>query len=432
MKDIQSEIVMTTDGLKDMLGRVSLTPVEKARAILLDALRDSTGKTERCSLSDALDRILACDLLSPEDLPNHPRSTMDGFAVRAADTFGASSSTPCYLEIDGDVAMGQMPEGTVRQGQCFRIATGGLLPDGSDAVLMFEHTIPVDEKMIEVVKSVGVGINLINWGEDIAKGSLALAQGHLLRPQDMGLLAGLGISEVDVYVKPKVGILSTGDEIVPWTESPPPGKIRDINSITLSGLCTRLGATVTDYGIVTDSEEIFFATVERACNENDVVLFSGGSSVGMRDLGERVIEKLGSPGILVHGVALKPGKPIIIGLSNGTAIFGLPGHPVSAMVCFELFVDPALQLIAGMSPSENSLQATVHALLDRNINSAAGRLDLVRVQLQQRKNDIPLAVPVLGKSGSISTLSRAHGYFFIDEASQGINKDSQVMVHLLS
>ena len=215
MKDIQSEIVMTTDGLKDMLGRVSLTPVEKARAILLDALRDSTGKTERCSLSDALDRILACDLLSPEDLPNHPRSTMDGFAVRAADTFGASSSTPCYLEIDGDVAMGQMPEGTVRQGQCFRIATGGLLPDGSDAVLMFEHTIPVDEKMIEVVKSVGVGINLINWGEDIAKGSLALAQGHLLRPQDMGLLAGLGISEVDVYVKPKVGILSTGDEIVP-------------------------------------------------------------------------------------------------------------------------------------------------------------------------------------------------------------------------
>ena len=152
----------------------------------------------------------------------------------------------------------------------------------------------------------------------------------------------------------------------------------------------------------------------------------------MRDLGERVIEKLGSPGILVHGVALKPGKPIIIGLSNGTAIFGLPGHPVSAMVCFELFVDPALQLIAGMSPSENSLQATVHALLDRNINSAAGRLDLVRVQLQQRKNDIPLAVPVLGKSGSISTLSRAHGYFFIDEASQGINKDSQVMVHLLS
>lgn len=422
---------MKTEGLKDMLGRISLTPVEKARHILLDALRAAVNKTEPCSLSDALDRILANDILAPEDLPTHPRSTMDGFAVRASDTFGASSSMPCYLEIDGDVAMGQMPQGTVTQGKCFRIATGGLLPDGSDAVMMFEHTIPVDEKMIEVVKSVGVGINLIHRGEDIAKGSPALSKGHLLRPQDLGLLAGLGIAEVEVYAKPQVGILSTGDEIVPWAESPPPGKIRDINSICLSGLCTRLGADVTDYGIVSDSEASFFATVERACAENDVVLFSGGSSVGMRDLGERVIEKLGQPGILVHGVALKPGKPIIIGMSNGTAIFGLPGHPVSAMVCFELFVDPAIRCIGGILQPENLFQASVSAVLDRNINSAAGRLDLIRVQLQERENDLPLAVPVLGKSGSISTLSRAHGYFFIDEESQGLNKNSQAKVHLL-
>lgn len=423
---------MATGELKDMLGRVSLTPVEEAQAILLDALRNSVRKTEKCALPEALDRILSCDILSPEDLPNHPRSTMDGFAVRAADTFGASGTMPCYLEIDGDVAMGEMPRGSVRQGKCFRIATGGLLPHGSDAVMMFEHTIPVDEKMIEVVKSVGVGINFINKGEDIAKNSPALSSGHLLRPQDLGLLAGLGISEVKVYAKAKVGILSTGDEIVHWSESPPPGKIRDINSVTLNGLCKRMGATVTDYGIVTDSEESFFATLERASKENDVVLFSGGSSVGMRDLGERVIEKLGSPGILVHGVALKPGKPIIIGLSNGTAIFGLPGHPVSAMVCFELFVDPALRLITGTSHPENSIRPTVDAILDRNINSAAGRLDLVRVQIQKQKNNLPLAVPVLGKSGSISTLSRAHGYFFINEASQGLNKDTQVKVHLLS
>ncbi len=423
---------MATGELKDMLGRVSLTPVEEAQAILLDALRSFVRKTEKYTLPEALDRIISSDILSPEDLPNHPRSTMDGFAVRAADTFGASGTMPCYLEIDGDVAMGEMPRESVRQGKCFRIATGGLLPHGSDAVMMFEHTIPVDEKMIEVVKSVGVGINFIDKGEDIAKDSPALSSGHLLRPQDLGLLAGLGISEVEVYAKAKVGILSTGDEIVHWSESPPPGKIRDINSITLSGLCRRMGATVTDYGIVKDSEESFFATLERASKENDVVLFSGGSSVGMRDLGERVIEKLGSPGILVHGVALKPGKPIIIGLSNGTAIFGLPGHPVSAMVCFELFVDPALRLIAGTSHPENSIRPTVDAILDRNLNSAAGRLDLVRVQIQKQKNNLPLAVPVLGKSGSISTLSRAHGYFFINEASQGLNKDTQVKVHLLS
>lgn len=422
---------MAVEAPKDMLGRVSLTPVEKAKSILLNALESTARKTETCSLDNALDRILSNNLLSPEDLPNHPRSTMDGFAVRAADTFGASSSMPCYLEIDGEVAMGQMPEGEVTQGKCFRIATGGLLPTGSDAVVMFEHTIPVDGKMIEVVKSVGVGINLINRGEDIAKDSPALSQGHLLRPQDLGLLAGLGISEVAVYKRPRVGILSTGDEIVPWSETPPPGKIRDINGITLTAVCRRLGAWVTDYGIVSDSEETFFATLERAAEENDVVLFSGGSSVGMRDLGERVIEKLGNPGILVHGVALKPGKPIIIGLSNGTAIFGLPGHPVSAMVCFELFVDPALQFLAGIPHPENTRLPSVSAILDRNINSAAGRLDLVRVQLQEQNDSLPLAIPVLGKSGSISTLSRAHGYFLIDEALQGLNKDTQVEVHLL-
>ncbi|MEN8199653.1 MAG: gephyrin-like molybdotransferase Glp [Thermodesulfobacteriota bacterium] len=423
---------MATDGLKDMLGRVSLTPVNAAREILLENLAKISREKELCSLPDALERVLASDILSPEDLPTHPRSTMDGFAVRAADTFGASSSMPCYLEIDGEVNMGQMPDGQVRQGKCFRIATGGLLPEGSDAVLMFEHTIPVDGKMLEVVKSVGVGSNLVQRGEDIAKGSPALERGQLLRPQDLGLLAGLGISEVEVYARPRVGILSTGDEIVNWSENPPPGKIRDINSITLASLCKRLGGVVTDYGIVSDEEEIFFASLQQASAENDVVLFSGGSSVGMRDLGERVIEKMGNPGILVHGVALKPGKPIIIGLSNDTAIFGLPGHPVSAMVCFELFVDPALRLLGGDPDPGSSVKPTVQARLDRNINSAAGRLDLVRVQLQKEDDELVLAVPVLGKSGSISTLSRAHGYFFIEEALQGLQKESVVEVHLLS
>jgi len=422
---------MTTKAIKDMLGRSSLTPVPEAVAILLGKLAKITKPTTTCSLPDALDRVLSCDIHSPEDLPAHPRSTMDGFAVRAADTFGASSSMPCYLEIDGDVAMGQMPEGKVTKGKCFRIATGGLLPAGSDAVVMFEHTIPVDEKMLEVVKSVGVGTSLIDRGEDIGKNDPALPKGHLLRPQDLGLLAGLGITEVEVFVRPKVGILSTGDEIVPWSESPAPGKIRDINGVALGALCTRLGAAVTDYGIVSDDEAIFFPTVKRATEENNIVLFSGGSSVGMRDLGERVIEKLGQPGILVHGVKLKPGKPIIIGLTNSTAIFGLPGHPVSAMVCFEFFVEPALRSFSGLPDVAKEDKATVSAILDRNINSAAGRLDLIRVQLVKRNDALPLASPVLGKSGSISTLSRAHGYFLIPEDAQGVHENTIVKVHLL-
>jgi molybdopterin molybdotransferase len=421
---------MTESKPKDMLGRVALTPVAEATSILLTALADVPLQNELCSLSQALNRILSTDILSPEDLPAHARSTMDGFAVRAADTFGASSSMPCYLEIHGEVKMGQVPVGEVKQGRCFRIATGGLLPEDSDAVVMFEHTVPVDDRMLEVVKSVGVGSNLIHRGEDIAKNSPALLKGHRLRPQDLGLLAGIGIAEVMVHKRPRVAILSTGDEIVPWSGPAPMGKIRDINSITLSGLCTELGAEVTDYGIVSDQEEVFFATLQKAANENNVVLFSGGSSVGMRDLGERVIERLGSPGILVHGVALKPGKPIIIGLSNNSAIFGLPGHPVSAMVCFDFFVKPALRLLAGIPNTQHSFTPCVQAILERNINSAAGRLDLVRVRLEKQTAGLPLAIPVLGKSGSISTLSRAHGFFLIDESSQGLNKDTEVSVQL--
>jgi molybdopterin molybdotransferase len=415
---------------KDMLGRQRLTPVPEALALLLDSLDASKQPSECIALDLALDRITAREIVSPEDLPSQARSTMDGFAVKAADTFGASQSTPAYLEIRGEVLMGEKPRGEVTQGNCYRISTGGLLPTGSDAVIMLEHTIPIDDHMIELVKSVGAGTNLIDKGEDICRGKVALAAGHLLRPQDLGLLAGLGITEIEVTRRVKIGILSTGDEIVPWSETPPAGKIRNINAITLAGLSRRTGAEVVDYGIVTDSEENFFSTMQQAITENDIVIFSGGSSVGMRDLGERVIQRLGNPGILVHGVTLKPGKPIIIGLHNGKPLFGLPGHPVSAMVCFELFVEPAIQLLSGHKKDENIPRPTIEAVLERNINSAAGRLDLVRVQIKE-KNGTLLAKPVLGKSGSISTLSRAHGYFRIDESLQGLAKDSVVNVHML-
>ncbi len=416
--------------MKDMLGRKGLIPVKKALAILKDQLENVTTPSESISLYNALDRITARDIFAPEDLPVHPRSTMDGFAVKAADTFGASQSMPCYLQISGEVLMGENPQGEVERGYCYRIATGGLLPPGSDSVVMLEHTIAVDEDMIELVKSVGPGTNLISAGEDIRKNSIALAAGHLLRPQDLGLLAGLGIGEIDVYQQVRVGILSTGDEIVPWEQTPPAGMIRDINSITLAGLAVRAGTTVTDYGIISDVEEHFFAAVEKAVRENDLVLFSGGSSVGMRDHGEKVIEKLGNPGILVHGVTLKPGKPIIIGLHSGTPIFGLPGHPVSAAVCFHLFVEPAIRQLSGLPRDRDIPEPTITATLNRNINSAAGRLDVVRVRLKKEEG-ILIAQPVLGKSGSISTLSRAHGYFLIDENTQGVTENTQIQVHLL-
>ncbi|MFT5701868.1 MAG: molybdopterin molybdotransferase [Desulforhopalus sp.] len=414
---------------KDMLGRGGLCTVSLAQEVLAKHLAAIPIKVEEIPLSEAFDRVLAEPIYSSEDLPAHPRSTMDGYAVRAADTFGASESMPCYLNITGEVLMGQAPKGEVKKGCCHKIPTGGLCPAGADSVVMFEHTVPVDETMLEVVKGVGAGTNLVQTGEDIAAASLALPAGWRLRPQDIGLLAAIGVSNVTVTKRIRVGILSTGDEIIPHTEKPEPGQIRNINTLALCGLVRQAGGVYVDYGIVTDQKDIFLPAVKKAATENDIVLFSGGSSVGVRDLGEQVIEELGPPGILVHGVKLKPGKPVIIGLSGNTPIFGLPGHPVSAMVCFDFFIKPAIRTLSGLTATSNLPSTAVQARVTRNINSSAGRLDVIRVKLE-KIDSIWNAQPIMGKSGSISTLSRAHGYFLIDEDSQGVSENSIVKVIL--
>ena len=412
---------------KDMLGRAKLTEVAKAREIFLRHLPQSVTKTESVSLEQALSRITATEILSTEELPAFPRSSMDGYAVSARDTYGASESMPAYLEIRGEVFMGEIPEGVVEKGCCYKIPTGGIVPDGADSVVMFEHTVPVDETMIEVVKSVGEGGNISRPGDDIAFGQSAITKGIQLRPQDLGLLAGIGCTEVDVFHPVRVGIISTGDEIIHYSKTLTPGKIRNINSITLSGQIELLGATVTDYGIVSDNKSIFLDVINKAVKENDLVLFSGGSSVGMRDLGEQIIEQLGPPGVLVHGTALKPGKPVILGMSGTTGVVGLPGHPVSAMTCFDLFIAPAIRQLSGLRARSEKLRPRVMATLDRNMNSAPGRLDVVRVSISATDARVT-ASPVLGKSGSISVLSRADGFFIIDEATQGISEGDSVEV----
>jgi molybdopterin molybdotransferase len=412
-----------------MLGRSGLIPVRQALDTLLTALAGVRIARETIPLAEAFDRVLAQPVVAGEDLPIHARSTMDGYAVRAADTFGASQSMPCYLNITGEVKMGQPAAGEVKKGCCHKIPTGGLVPHGADGVVMLEHTVPVDDTLIEIVKGVGSGANLIQRGEDIGAGMQALPAGHLLRPQDIGLLAGLGVAEVTVTKKVRVGILSTGDEIVPHTTIPEPGQIRNINTLALAGQVRRAGGVYVDYGIVSDREEIFLPAMKTAVKENDIVLFSGGSSVGIRDLGTQVVEALGPPGILVHGVTLKPGKPILIGLGKTKPIFGLPGHPVSAMVCFDFFVRPTIEFLSGKINEADLPQPGVQARLSRNINSAPGRRDVIRVKLV-KEDDCWKAEPILGKSGSISTLSRAHGYFMIDEDSQGVTENSVIKVYL--
>lgn len=418
------------DNNKDMLGRVALTSVKDAKELFLHSLPDSVDDTETVALLSALGRVTAEDIICRENLPATRRSCMDGYALSAKDSYGATESMPAYLNVTGEVLMGELPTGSVKAGDCYKIPTGGSLPDGTDSVIMFEHTIPIDSTLIEIIKSVGEGANISKPGEDIATDEVAIKAGHELKAQDLGLLAGIGISEVVVKRKVKVGVLSTGDEIVAHDEQLTPGKIRNINSIALFAQAQSLGAECTDYGIVKDDYDTFMAVINKAIDENDIVLFSGGSSVGMRDLGERIIGELGPPGVLVHGTALKPGKPVILGMAGTKAVVGLPGHPVSAMTCFDVFVAPAIVQLSGKAPSTID-KPSITAKLQRNINSAPGRRDVVRVQVSKDvKSSEHLAMPVMGRSGSISVLSKAHGYFIIEESRQGYSEGDSVKIFL--
>jgi len=415
-----------------MLGRDRIVTLAEAMELLRDNMPAVVVDEETLPLENALDRILSRDIHSPEDLPAHPRSIMDGYAVRAQDTFGATESLPAYIGISGEVLMGEFPGKGPEPGSCYGIATGGLLPPGTDAVVMLEHTVMVDGQMLEVVKPVAPGAHTIGIGDDIAKGDSVFPAGHRLRPQELGLLAGLGIGSLQVYRRVRVGIISTGDELVDFHENPRPGKIRDMNSIHLAALVARCGAEANFYGIAADEEDDLTAMAEKALLENDLVLFSGSSSVGSRDLGEQVIGKLGGPGIIFHGVAVKPGKPVIFALAGKKPVFGLPGHPVSAAVSFNLFVEPVLDyLAAGRIDSGLPRRKTVAACLQRNIHSSAGRTDFVRVRITRDEKGMGFEVqPVLGTSGALSTMVRAHGYVVVEESEQGLKAGAMVEVQL--
>ena len=328
-----------------------LAPAEAYR-VLESHLPDGT-QAERISAAKALDRVLAEDLISPVDLPDFPRSTMDGFAVRAADTYGASEGLPAYLNMVGEVLMGARASVSVGATQAVRIATGGMMPDGADAVVMVENTQVVDSTTIEVVRPVAPGENVLRVGEDITRGAVVLSRGHVLRPQDLGGLAALGITEVEVACRLRVAIVSGGDELVAPDQEPRQGQIRDINTYTLAALVERAGHEPVPMGIVPDVYEDLAAAARRALDLADVVILSAGSSVSTRDMTAQAITSLGKPGVLVHGVSLRPGKPTILAVAEGKPVFGLPGNPVSCMVTFDLFVGahPGAPLRAGPLPS---------------------------------------------------------------------------------
>jgi len=389
--------------------------------MLLEQLPAETA-VEDVDTDSALDRVLARDVASPADLPTFARSTMDGFAVRATDTFGASEGLPAYLRLVGEVLMGRAADADLATGDCVRIATGGMLPPAADAVVMVEQTQEASDGTIEVLRAVAPGENVVQVGEDVRTGDPILRRGQQLRPQDIGGLVALGITRVCVARRLRVGIVSGGDELVDPLHEPGPGQIRDINSYTLAALVRRAGHEPCLAGIVPDEYTALEAAARQALASSDVVILSAGSSVSTRDMTATVIESLGSPGVLVHGVSLKPGKPTILAMCEGKAVFGLPGNPVSCMVTFDLFVAPTL---AHLSGADTTPRRTVTARLARNIASATGREDYIQVRLEDGA-----AIPVFGKSNLIFTLIRADGMLKIPLDVGGLAAGAQVEVVL--
>lgn len=385
--------------------------------------------TESVHITDALSRILARDIICTEDLPGFQRSTMDGYALSAKDTFGASENLPSPFNIVGEVSMGQIPDFSIRRGECAQISTGGMLPEGADAVVMIEYSQMVEDRVVEISRPVSPLENVIQSDDDVKRGQVILHKGTPLRPQDLGILASLGISQVDVFNKPRAAIISTGEEIVDINQKPESGQVRDINSYTLGGLCIKSGVEPIYLGIVRDRFEDMKSLIGKGISQADVVLLSGGSSVGVKDFTLDAFLSLEGVEILAHGVSISPGKPTIIARRGDKTLWGLPGHPTSAMIIFDVFLRYLFGRLSGLSRPAEYSSYTIDAELDRNIESASGREDYIRVKLTDIEGRW-LATPILGKSGLISTMVEADGIIRIDMNTEGLYRGEKVKVRL--
>lgn len=382
---------------------------------------------ETVPLMAGLGRVLARDVTAPEDVPPFARSTVDGYAVRSADTFGASASAPALLTLAGEVLMGQASGTVLAAGQAVAVPTGGMLPPGADAVVMVENTEKPDAQTVLVLRPAAPGENVVTQGEDMARGVVVLRRGRRLAPADIGALAACGYTQVPVRRKPAVAVFSTGDEIVDAGCAVTAGQVRDINGYALTAALTEAGAAVRREGIVPDRFAALREAVARVLPAADMVVLSGGSSVGVRDHVLQVLQSFPAAQVLLHGVTVKPGKPTLCGLIGTVPVFGLPGHPVSALTICELLVKPALAAMLGQTPTP---LPRLRARMSRNVASAPGRDDFIRVRLEERPSGYR-AVPVFGKSGLISTLTQADGVVHIAAAQGGLQQDDWVEVTLL-
>jgi molybdopterin molybdotransferase len=398
----------------------SVRTVSDALAGFRPAHRTATGPLP---IAEAVGRMPASGVAAPASLPGFARSAVDGYAVAAMATHGAGESLPAYLRVIGAVEMGRLPNFEVGGDTVAAIPTGGALPPGADAVAMIEHTADLGDGRIELSRPLAAGDNVIKPGDDVAKGAPIVDIGRPLRPQEIGLLAASGITEVDVHDLPLVAVISTGDEVVPADTEPPSGKVRDANSYALAALVHELGGRPWMLGIVADDPGDLERVCRIALDRADVLVVSAGSSVGARDATATVMSRLGSPGIWCHGLALKPGKPTLLADLDGRPAIGLPGNPVSALVVMRLIGGPVIGRAGGSSGTDRGRRA--QAVLERNVPSQAGRLDVIQVRLEGGR-----AIPLFGKASQLSIMTQADGYVVIPEPVQGLAAGSDVTVEV--
>jgi len=394
---------------------------------LIEEKITSIEETEIRELSAALHTILAEPVAAKENVPGFNRSTVDGYAIRAKDTYGSSESMPGFLTLAGEVKMGEVPKVQVRPGQAVYVPTGGMLPSGSDSVIMIEHCEDL-AGLLNIYKQIAPGENVIRTGEDIRAGEILLDKGTKIRPQELGALASLGVTHVTIYRKLRVGYLSSGDEIVPFqTETLLEGQIRDINYLTIMGLANEWNIDVIYGGIVKDDYDVFRQKARELFEQTDCLILSGGSSVGAKDYTTEVIQSLGEPGVFVHGISIKPGKPTILAVADKKPIIGLPGHPASAMIIFRLFGERILQRRKGENIERKPDR--VFARIHKNIPSSMGRSDYIRVRLTEQNGEW-WAEPIIGKSGLITTLVKSDGIVEISSEKEGVSQGEYVPVIL--
>lgn len=394
---------------------------------VIAAINKKKPKTIKIDITEALGMIAAEDIKAKDNIPCFTKSTVDGYAVIASDTNGTTDSIPAFFNIVESISMGKVPERSIKNGETSYVPTGGMLPEGANAVVMIEHSEKFASQSVALYDSVSPGRNVILEGEDTRSGEVIISKGSKIRPQEIGVLASSGVKEIEVFKPWKVTVISTGDEIIDINTPIEKAKTRDINTYSVAASAEKYGMKVVRMPIVKDDRESLNEAISKAMNDSDVIALSGGSSKGEKDYTAEAIDSLTDGGVFTHGIAIKPGKPTILGYDekSETLFAGLPGHPMAAMVIFELIIGGAYKEITGQRKS-----FAIPATLSENVPSAGGRATFMPVRILQNPDGTYTAEPILGKSGLMKALAKADGYIMMDTDSEGKNKGEQVQVTL--